>query len=429
MTKILVVAQSEFATLVRSKAFIISIVLMPIVMVGSMLLVRMGERTADVKDRSFAVLDRSGAVAAPLAAAARAQNAGVEGPRGRTAPRFLPADVALDGRPLEQLRLELSGQVRAGELFAFVEFPAGILDPDDPEPVRYYSNTPSYMALPQWLQSTTNQIVQARRFAEAAIDPSLVSRLTRPAGLEQLNLVERGADGQMQARSVDPIRAVMVPAGFLMLMFITVMSSAPQLLNSIIEEKMSRISEVLIGSVTPFELMMGKLLGSASVSALVALVYIGGAVLVAHSQGYGDALVAAQFAWFLLFLALSVLLFGSFFIAIGAACNDLKDSQNMVTPVMLLIMIPVFVIAPVMRAPDGSLATALSIFPTSAPFLMMLRIAMQPGPPAWQIAVSLALMLVTVVFVVWAAGRIFRTGMLMQGKSATLAEMIRWVRA
>ena len=95
---------------------------------------------------------------------------------------------------------------------------------------------------------------------------------------------------------------------------------------------------------------------------------------------------------------------------------------------MVLVMLPMVTWASVLRAPDGTLATVLSLIPTAAPFLMMLRIALQPGPPAWQIAVSVLLMASSVIVVVWAAGKIFRTGLLMQGKSATMGEMLRWVR-
>jgi ABC-2 type transport system permease protein len=430
MKKILVVAQSEFATLVRTKAFIISIILMPVVMVGSMVLVQATRDTTDIKDRRFAVIDQSGIVAAPLAAAARAQNASVEGPGGRVAPRFLPTDVPDPGDGLDALRLELSRKVRDNELFAFVEIPREILDPDSASQIRYYSNTPAYFALPQWLQATTSAIVQAQRFEAASVDRELIARLTRPAPVERLGLVERDSRGRVQeAREVDMARATGVPIAFLILMYITVMSSAPQLLNSVIEEKMSRISEVLIGSVTPFQLMMGKLIGSASVSAVIAVIYVLGALGVAFYWGYGDAVTPAQLGMFLFFLTMAVVLFGALFIAIGAACTDLKDSQNMMTPVILLVMLPVFLLGPVLRAPDGTLATVLSMVPTAAPFLMMARIAMQPGPPAWQIVASVVLMLVTVVIAVWAAGRIFRTGILMQGKSATVGEMIRWVRA
>jgi ABC-2 type transport system permease protein len=311
-----------------------------------------------------------------------------------------------------------------------VEIPPDILNPDTASQVRYHSNTPAYFALPQWLQATTTAIVQAHRFEAASVDHELIARLTRPAQLERLGLVERDTRGRVQeAREVDMARATGVPLAFLILMYITVMSSAPQLLNSVIEEKMSRISEVLIGSVTPFQLMMGKLLGSATVSAVIAVIYVAGALGVAHYWGYGDAVTPAQLAIFLFFLTMAVVLFGALFIAIGAACTDLKDSQNMMTPVMLLVMFPVFLLGPVLRAPDGMLATVLSMVPTAAPFLMMARIAMQPGPPTWQIIGSILLMLVTVVIAVWAAGRIFRTGILMQGKSATVGEMIRWVRA
>jgi ABC-2 type transport system permease protein len=95
---------------------------------------------------------------------------------------------------------------------------------------------------------------------------------------------------------------------------------------------------------------------------------------------------------------------------------------------MLLVMIPVFTAGTVLRAPDGTMATVLSLVPTAAPFLMLLRISLQPGPPMWQIGVSVVLMMCTALVVVWAAGKIFRTGLLMQGKSATLGEMVKWVR-
>jgi ABC-type Na+ efflux pump permease subunit len=117
------------------------------------------------------------------------------------------------------------------------------------------------------------------------------------------------------------------------------------------------------------------------------------------------------------------------FIAIGAACTDLKDSQSMMTPVILFIMVPVFMWGSVLRAPDSTLSLVLSMLPTTSPFLMLLRIVLQPGPPLWQVLVSVSLMAATTVAAVWAAGRIFRTGILMQGKSASFAEIVRWVRA
>jgi len=433
MRKTLIVAQSEFATLVRSKAFIVSLVAMPVVMVLSIVLVRATKDTTDNKDRTFAFVDYSGVVAEPLKAVAEMYNSAPStgtGPLVRKGARFIPLEVKPGGRDADRVRLELSERVRHGELFAFVEFPANLVDPAAGATIRYYSDHPSYNALPQWLRATVNGVVLNERFRQASVDRALVVKLTKQAPMEELGLVERARSGELtDAKEVDAARAFGIPVAVLMLMFITVMSSAPQLLNSVIEEKMSRISEVLIASVTPFQLMMGKLVGGVGISTLLAAIYITGALAVAqYWGGYASAVTPAILLWFLLFLVMSIFIFGSLFVAIGAACNDLKDSQSMMTPVMVLVMLPMFTWASVLRAPDGTMATVLSLIPTAAPFLMMLRISLQPGPPMWQIAASVLLMASTVVVVVWAAGKIFRTGLLMQGKSATIAEMFRWVR-
>jgi ABC-2 type transport system permease protein len=435
MRKILIVAQSEFGTLVRSKAFIVSLVAMPLVMALSVVLMRATKNATDGKDRTFAVVDYTGVLVEPLVAVAQVLNAGsgdLTDPQApRTTARFIPVEVKPDGRSPDDLRLELSDRVRREELFAFVEVPADILDPASKAQIRYHSDHPSYNALPIWLRATVNGIVLNERFRRASIDRALVARLTRQAPVENLGLFTRESAGNLkQAEAVDQVRAQGVPLAMLVLMFVTVMSSAPQLLNSVIEEKMSRISEVLMGAITPFQLMMGKLLGSVAVSVLLAAIYIGGGLVVAqYWGGYASAVTAGALGWFILFLVMSGLIFGSIFIAIGAACNDLKDTQSMATPAMVLVMLPMFTWMSVLRAPDGTTALVLSLIPTASPFLMMLRISLQPGPPAWQIALSLLVMAVTVVVAIWAAGKIFRTGLLMQGKSATMTEMLRWVRA
>lgn len=429
MKKTLIVAQSEFATLVRSKAFVISVILMPIVMFGSIALIRATKESGDVKDRRFAYVDQTGVVGPILEAAAKERMVAAQ-TEGRAAARFIPVAVNPEGRSIEALRLELSDRVRSQDLFAFVEIPQDVLAPDSASSVRYYSDHPSYDALPNWIRGIVNRAVLHERFRTAGIDRATVERLTRSTPWELLGLADRDKTGTVRAAErVDPVRAFVLPGVLLALMYITIMSSAPQLLNSVIEEKMSRISEVLIASVTPFELMMGKLIGSACVSVFLALIYVAGGLVVADYYGYSSAVTPAMLAWFALFLLMAVFIFGSIFVAIGAACTDLKDSQNMMTPVMLLVMLPMFTWAAVLRAPDGMMALVLSLIPTAAPFLMMLRIALQPGPPLWQILLSVAIMAGFTVLCVWAAGKIFRTGLLMQGKSATVGEMIRWVRA
>jgi ABC-2 type transport system permease protein len=426
--KTLIIAVSEFNTLTRSKAFLIGLALMPIIMTIAFGVQRVTRNAVDTKDRRFVVVDRSGALYPAIATAAEQSNqAAFEGGTQR-APKYLPAQASF--APDDQAaRAALSDRVRKEEIYAFIEVPADIVDPASKASLRYYSNHPADQALPAWIGGVVNREVVNLRFRDASIDRALVSRLTKRVDVSELGLVERDQKGGIKAASrVDKIRTLVVPGAMMVILLFAVMSGATPLLNSVIEEKMSRISEVLIGSVTPFELMLGKLLGAGAVSFLLALVYVVAGVFAARYYGYGDAIRASDLAWFMVFLALSVLMFGSMFISIGAACSDLKDAQGMMGPAMMLMMLPWMTWFAVLNAPESPIAIGLSLFPTATPFLMLLRIALPPGPPMWQVALGLGLTTATSFGLAYAAGRIFRTGLLMQGKGATLGEMWRWVR-
>ena len=212
-------------------------------------------------------------------------------------------------------------------------------------------------------------------------------------------------------------------------MFFVIMTSAPQLLNSVIEEKMSRISEVLLGSLTPFELMMGKLLGNTGIAMLLAALYIGGGFAVAAYHGYANAVSPGLIVALVFFLILAILLYGSLYTAVGSACNELKDAQSLMMPVMLLSMFPIFVWTAVLKNPASPLSVGMSLFPPASPFLMLMRLALKPAPPAWQVGLAVVLTTLTAMATVWAAGKIFRTGLLMQGKAPSFAELARWVMA
>ena len=137
----------------------------------------------------------------------------------------------------------------------------------------------------------------------------------------------------------------------------------------------------------------------------------------------------ALIGWFLSVLICAALMFGSIFLALGSACSDLKDAQSMLQPAMILRdRSPYLGSFVVMRAPDSPLAVGMSFFPTMTPFVMMLRIAMPPGPPVWQVRPRVAILLASTAVFMWAAGRIFRVGLLMQGKAPTLPEVMKRVR-
>lgn len=431
MTRIYTVAEMEFLTLVRTKAFLIGILMMPVLMALAIGFQVYAARHTDTDTRKVAVIDHSGALYDALAEAAAAYNAGNGEGEAQTGPHIATERIDPAGRPFDTLKLDLSDRVREKDLFAFVEIPQGILEAsEDAAAVRYYTETPSYEPLPDWLRDVLNREIARQRFVTSGVDPALVTRLNARVPLASYGLVSRQLDGAIaEARETDPIATFVMPFVFVVLMFMSVMTGATHLLNAVVEEKMSKISEVLVGSIEPFRLLMGKLLGVTAVSVLLAAIYFAGGVFAIFQSGRWDLLRWDLFAWFFLFLICAVLMYGSIFLALGSACSDLKDAQSMMQPAILLIMLPYLASFAVIRSPDSPLAVGMSMFPTVTPFIMMMRLAIPPGPPLVQVLVSVVIVLATTTLFVWAAGRIFRVGILMQGKAPNLPEVLKWIRA
>jgi ABC-2 type transport system permease protein len=426
MKKILTVARSEFLTAVQSKAFLVGIAMLPILVFGSMAIQKFCADRTDREIRKVAVIDRTGQLYPLLAQAATLWNERQVKDGVVVGPRFAVEQTA-DAPSLDAVKLALSDRVRRRELFAFVELPPELMT--GKPVVRYYTENSTYEPLPRWIEQLVSRLVMAQRLQASNVDLPTIQALMQRTELTSLGLVQRDPNGVLiEAKKTDAVRSFVTPVVLMMLMFILVISTASPLLNSVMEEKMTRISEVLLGSLTPFQLMMGKLAGIVAVSLLLAVIYLSGAYGLALYNGYGDAVTPMQIVWFVVYLVLAMLIYGSLFIAIGAAATDLKDAQGMMTPVMMLFMLPMFVWLPVLRAPGSTMAIVASLIPFATPILMTLRLALKPGPAAWQIVASFLLTAITTALFVWAAGRIFRVGILMQGKSANFSEMLRWMR-
>jgi ABC-2 type transport system permease protein len=430
--RLFTVAGAEAGMAIRSKAFIIGMMLVPVFSGGAIGLQRISQNQLDRQDRRFAVIDETGTLFQEVARLATEWNRGValDGPASATGPRMLPELVNGQGEDVDEVKRNLVDRIHRKQLRAFVEIPANVATGDPAAHVHYYSDDGTDATLPRWVENNVNRAVLEQRFRASRLDPLEVARLTRQVAMTRLDLPSWDEHGVATKEvAIDPLRTLAVPLVTMSLVLFVVMSSAPTLLHSVLEEKLSRTNEVMLGSVSPFEFMGGKLLGTAGVSLIVSAVYLTAAFLVARRFGYVDLLTPRLFVWFVVYSLLGVFLFGSIFIAIGAACSDFKDAQSMMMPSMLLMMMPVFTWTMVLRAPTSALAVTLSLVPTATPFLMLPLTTIPPGPPVWQQALGVCLTAATTVGFVWAAGRIFRVGLLMQGKSATFADMVRWVRA
>jgi len=439
MRKMIVVAVREYLAAVKSKAFLVSLIAMPVIWGGSIVVQMALRNKVDTKDKRIAILDYTNQLYDAVATAAQTRNEKDifegDGPtRKQIKPRFLVQRVEPTGVDQAQARFDLSERVRKADsedIMAFVIIGPEVIKPGvDPAraAIDYHSNSPTYDDIQDWVAAPLNERIQKLRLQEANLDAGIVEAATRRTPVANLGLVTRDAAGNItKAEQTNEIANVFVPLGLMMLMLMVVMVGASPLVQSVLEEKTLRIAEVLLGSVPPFQLMMGKLLGMVGVSLTIVTVYLVGAFYAIHQAGYGSFFPAHVVWWFVVFQALAVIMYGSLFIAVGAAVSDMKEAQSLITPVMVLAVSPMFVWINIVREPTSSFALAMSLIPPATPMLMTIRQAVPPGIPTWQPLLGILLVLLTTIACVFAAGRIFRVGILMQGKGAKIGEMMRWV--
>lgn len=433
MNKVLAIARAEYLQAVLSKAFLIGIFVMPILMGGGILFQAAVKDRIDLEPRKCAIHDPTGELWPVLEAAAAERNKNAiwepqeEGEPKQVSPTFeLELVSADDGGRVD---VELSKRVEDGELQGFV-----LLDPSllGDEPVEkafaYHTEEPTYTSLPDWIERVVNETLRRKRFAAADMDPELAAQLSRRIDLGTWGLVTEREDGSVdEAEKENKVRTFVIPFAGMMLLFMLVMTTAPQLMNQVLEEKMQRISEVLVSSVTPFQLMMGKLLGSVAVSMTLAAIYLGGVFWATHHWNVEHFVPMSTYVWFLVMMVFALLMYGSLFGALGSACSELRDAQSMMMPAMMILLVPMFAIGAIIESPNGSLATGLTYFPTATPMIFLFRVLAPPGPPTWEIFPAMAMCIVTTLALVWASGKIFRVGVLSQGQPPTFGKLIKWV--
>jgi len=434
MRKTLKLVKREYKAAVRTKGFIIGLVLAPVLMGGSAIGMLLFKDRVDTADKLVAVIDHSGVVAQALIEAAEARNESevYDKEKGKKVrPAYLFEVVQPDTTDPDKQRLELSDRVRSGDLHGFLEIgPEAVHPGEDAERGRiaYHAENAVLDALYRWLGWPINQQLRKVRVIELGIAESEIRDLfswNSPEGLGLVSVDEETGEVSEARRSSEG-EAFGVPFIMALLLFMMMMMGAMPLLSAVMEEKTQRIAEVLLGSVTPFQFMMGKVLGGLCVSLTSSTVYVVGGVIAVRWMGLGEYIPYDVLPWFFTFMMLAILMQGSVLAAFGAACNDAKEAQSLTFPAMLPMLIPMFILTPIVQQPETGFATGLSLVPPFTPMLMLLRMSTPVGVPSWQPWVGLCGILLATVFSVWAGGRIFRVAILMQGTPPKLQNLVRW---
>jgi len=437
--RILLIAKRDYLATIRTKAFIIGLVVAPLLFGGGFLGIALMQSRPDIKERRIAIVDATGVVAPAVIQTAQQEN--VKNLFDKTThrqvqPRYVFETLPPAADPKLQ-RLALSERVRHEQLFAFVEIGPTALDAapqaaDDGKaagPVAIYSNAGGFDEASHWLSGSVNEGIRRVRLARLGVDQSRLGGVLAGVKVDRFGLLSRDPKtGEIrEASKKNEVAEFAVPFGIMLLLGMIVMVGSSPMLSAVTEDKAQRVVEMLLGMATPFELMMGKVLGALGTSLTSSAFYIIGGTLALEGMGLSGMVPFAVFPWFYIYLIADVVFLCSFAAALGAGCGSPQDAQQLAIVLLAPVMIPYFLITFIMQQPNGAISTALSLFPPFTPMLMLLRQAMPGGGvPAWQPWVGVAGVLAFTLVMVVAAARIFRVAILMQGKTPRMAELVRW---
>ena len=329
-----------------------------------------------------------------------------------------------------------------------------------PVNAEIYSMNQIPMTLTDYINTTMKTVIEHQKLLASGIDPDIVKAANTTIHVQAIRMSE---DENVEKKSFGEFEFLLGIA-LAMVIYFVIFIFGSQVMRGVIEEKTNHIIEVIISSVKPFELMMGKIIGIALVGLtqfllwgiLTTGIYVAVAQFLPTQEVFSTGTVMTEqiaeaaantdteqvltkvfdvihsinfkaILWcFLFYFIGGYFLYSAMFAAVGSAVDNETDTQQFVTPISMLLIIPMVCSTIIANAPDSSLSLWLSMIPFTSPVAMMLRIPF--GVPIWQVVTSVALLFVTFIIFTWLAGKVYRTGILMYGKKVSWKEIIRWIK-
>lgn len=443
MNKLLTIIKREYISRVRTKGFIIATLLLPISMVIFTIVpaLLMNIKTGDAT--RLTIVDGSGKLAAPLERALSgemetdgevsdlAARQAAEGRREQSMDRsrFTVSTRGFEGESPDEIRRKLNDRVAAKELDAFLIVPPDILTGGE---AQYYGRNMSDFVSLRFVRDALTRTVRDTRLVESGIELEKVR-----AASASVKMTEQKATNDLAEAKSGGGFIIAYVVGFLI--YFTIIIYGQTILAAVVEEKTTRIAEVLFSSARAFPLMLGKLVGVSLVALtqftiwavmFLLLTLYGVGALAASGVNVADVLPripVSVLVYIILFFILGYFIYATLYALVGAMVTTTQEGAQLATPVFSLLIAAFFVSFTVIRSPSSEFSFWMSLIPFFSPITMLVRIVTET-PPFWQIALSLAIGYATVIGLVWLAARIYRTGMLMYGKRASLGEALRWVR-
>ncbi len=416
--KYLDVAKWEFLEKVKSKAFIISLILMPIIMVVFGVLPGVLASKEDDKQIVVGVIDETDSFVVPLAKRLDEKYRLRKDKQGSDRPNYVLRNLSSRDRSFESIKREVNVLVAGSDIEGYFHIPRTVFDSGK---VDYRAKNVGNIRLQERFSRTIEEIIVGKRFAARGLDTSLVRKLMANIDVRSIKVNDRGEEKESGFLETFFSAYIVI----MMLMFL-VLTSGQMLIRSVIEEKSNRVIEVLLSSCSANDLMTGKILGLSGLGIVQVLIW--GVMGLAVSLKTGASLFTPEYLLIsLVYFILGYLLYSAIFVALGSPVTTEQEAQQITSYVSLMLVFPIVLAMPAMMNPDAWWIKVLSFIPLFTPSFMVLRIPIQM-PTTWELLTTMALLAVSALGMMWAAGKIFRIAILVYGKRPSIAQLIRWVR-
>jgi ABC-2 type transport system permease protein len=420
MDKILKVAQREYSETVKTKAFILSILALPVVVVA---IIIFAGRLADTKSSTrppmkVAVTDLSEELSDEI-------KTSFEKHRDRNPKRQILLQELSEQGGADAVEAQGKDKLRQGQIDVYIVLDESIVEGSGKMRLYTYKPKPAHDQMLGTIEYLLREVVVNRRYELQQLDRESLAKL-RNVPTDRVEIGSTGDTERVQSKT-DVITRMMAPFFFMYLLFLGIVGTGQQMLSSIIEEKSSRIIEVLLSAVSPFQLMAGKIVGQVGISLTVVSLWGSGAYLAARSRGLNVEIPPEMAPYFAVYFILGFLLFSSIMVGIGSICNTIKETQSLMMPVILTCVVPMIAWMNIVGHPDGTMARVLSFIPPMTPMVMILRLS--AGSDIWigEVLASVLVLAAAALATIWLAAKVFRTGILMYGKRPGLREVVRWL--
>ncbi|HVS21929.1 MAG TPA: ABC transporter permease [Pyrinomonadaceae bacterium] len=339
---------------------------------------------------------------------------------------FQVEEVHLAGRSMDDVTNDLETRVRSKTLDGYLILPANLLKDGQPE---FHARNTADPFTKGHVEVSVNRAVRSERLVEANIDEKLIRKMSEPVKLRTFNAGGKGGESKGEANFY-------LVFGLSLMIYMSVLLYGQLVLGAVIEEKETRIAEILFSSMRSFPLMIGKLIGVSLVAltqlsiwglAFATFTAVGIPVLASRGVPISLHVPPMVFVYFVIYFLLGFFIYASIYAVVGSMVTTTQEGGQLAFPVVLMLIAGFYLSFSIIRSPNSSLAFWASMFPFFAPITMLVRIVTET-PPFWQIALSLGIGFATVVGLIWLTSRIYRVGMLMTGKKASIPEVWRWLR-